>query len=250
MIPSSGIRLDYPQIEEIYARFSELWEPSAGVGGQLLLYRDLDSAGLATAMAGNVAGVASLGIEEDAAVAKQALRAGVCDFVVNSLDEALRILKNEVRQLRAASVVVTEEANATVAEIVSRGIQPDLLTFAVPALVEGGAKILPIDAGDNLGTTLAVSWEVQREAFLWLPAVDNLAAGILGLQGPARDSRVRWLEASPRYLGRTYTGQRYLRMTPEEADRFLTAVNAAVQAGEIQVAVKVRSGGEVQFFES
>ena len=251
MIPSSGIQLDYPEIEEIYARFSGLLALGAGPGGMLLFYRDLDSAGLATAMAANVAGVASLGIEADAAVARQTLRAGVCDFVVNSLDEALRILKNEVRQTRAASVVLTGEVNAVVAEIVARGVQPDVVTFSVPLLIDRGAKLMSLDAGGDSGFTLSVTWEVQREASLWLPRLDNMVSGILGLQREGtRDSRVRWVEVSPRYLGRTYTGQRYVRMTSDEANRFLAAVNAAVKGGEIQVAVQVEVNGKAQLIES
>jgi hypothetical protein len=250
MIPSSGIELDYPRVEEIYARFSRLAALGTGPGGLLLLYKNLDSAGLATVMAANVAGIVSLGIESDAAVVRKAMRAGVCDFVVNSLDEALRILKNEVRQLRTVSVVLTEEVNAAVTEIVARGVQPDVLAFALSPLIERGAKLLSIDAGEAADGMLAVTWEVQREPARWLLKLDRLAAEAVAGKGGDRDARVKWLEASPRYLSRNYAGQRYLRMKSDESDRFLAAVQASVDAGEIQVAVQVRCDGAAHFFES
>src|ERR1700739_1337419 len=158
MISSFGVQLDFPKIEMVYGRYAALAALDAELGGLLLLYAELDPEGVATAMAANVAGGASLGIEPDGGRAKQALRAGVCDFVVNTLDEALRILKNEVRQHRAASVVVTGETGSTVAEIVARGVQPDILGFAVPELIERGAKLLPFETKDEAGRMRAVTW--------------------------------------------------------------------------------------------
>ena len=102
---SSGA-LEFPAIAVVYARFIALTSLSADLGGQLLLYIGLDPEGIAVAMASNVAGAASLGLESDVGRAKEALRAGVCDFLVNSLDEALRILKNEIRSRRPVSVVL------------------------------------------------------------------------------------------------------------------------------------------------
>jgi len=49
-------------------------------------------------------GGAFLGIEVDAERIKRRIRSGYCDICVNSLDEAIRILKNAVRQKQAVSV--------------------------------------------------------------------------------------------------------------------------------------------------
>jgi len=245
MIPSSGAQLDLPKIDAVYRCFAALAALDEDLGGLLLLYGGLDAEGIATVTAANVAGAASLGIESDTELAKQALRAGVCDFVVNSLDEGLRILKNEVRQHRAASVVVTKAFEATVAEIAERGVQPDVLALTVPELIKRGARILPADTGDEHDGMRAVAWSVQREPMRWLPVLDELAAISLGEGDAGRYWRIRWLEAAPRYLGRMFAGQRYLRMTAEETDRFVAAVEAAVREGAVQAAVHMAIDGEV-----
>lgn len=250
MFPSSGFQLAFPKIEIVYGRFAALAALDSDLGGLLLLYAGLGAEGIAMAMAANVAGAASLGIEPDATCAKLALRAGVCDFVVNSLDEALRILKNEVRQRRAASVVVTGEVDATVAEIVARGVQPDSLGFAVPELIERGARLLRFETDSEMDRMRAVGWSVQREPVRWLPLLDALAARSLAESGPMREARTRWLEAAPRYLGRTFAGQRYLQMTKVEAEHFVAAVEAAVRLGDVQVAVSVTQDGEAKLIET
>ena len=229
--------LDFPEIAAVYARFAALTAMASDLGGWLVLYSGLERGGIAVAMASNVAGAASLGIEPDASRAKQALRAGVCDFLVNNLDEAVRILKNEIRKHGAVSVVLNGEADAAVGEIVARGVQPEVLTFPVRELMERGARVLSTSVENAL---TPVTWSVASEPLRWLPVMDALASASLAVT----DARVRWLEASPRYLGRVFAGQRFLRMTEAEADVFVAAVRAKVQAGAIPVAVSVTRGDE------
>jgi hypothetical protein len=229
--------LEFPDISVVYGRYAALTELSADVGGWLLLYAGLDASGVAVAMASNVAGAASLGLEPDAKRAKAALRSGVCDFVVNELGEALRILKNEIRQRRSVSVVLTGAVDAMVAEVVARGVQPEVLVFPVPELEERGARALGADAG---GEMVAMRWGVERDAARWLPVLDGLAVDAL----EKRDARVRWVEASPRYLGRAFAGQRFARMTDSEADRFVAAAREAVAAGTVPASVSIACGGK------
>jgi hypothetical protein len=233
--------LDFPEITAVYARYAALTSLSSGrgrdLGGSLLLYSGLDREGIVVAMAANVAGAASLGIEPDAARAKQALRAGVCDFVVNNLDEALRILKNEIRKRRGVSVVLTAEKDAAVAEMVERGVQPEVLTFPVQELTERGAPVLAASVEDDL---VPVYWEIAREPLRWVATVDALASASLH----RADARARWIEGSPRYLGRIFAGQRFLRMTDAEADAFVGAIRDAVKRGAIPVGVSVTRGGD------
>lgn len=230
--------LDFPDIPQIYARFAALVELSPEPGGSLLLYTGFDSNGIAVATASNIAGTASLGIEVDATRAKAALRAGVCDFVVNTLDEALRILKNEVRKRRAVSVAVLGQAQAVVADMIERGVQPDVLAFPVKELIERGARLLSeSNTEDGL---VAVIWKVASEPVRWLPVLDELAVGSL----KSKDARVRWVEAAPRYLGKAFAGQRYLRMTEVEIAAFLKGIRTARSTGEIPVEVFVSREGE------
>lgn len=229
--------LEFPDISVVYGQFAALTDLSADVGGWLLLYAGLDADGVAVAMASNVAGAASLGLEADAERAKAALRAGVCDFVVNELGESLRILKNEIRQRRGVSVVLTGAVDQIIAEIVARGVQPEVLAFPVPELEARGARMLGADAG---GGMVPVTWGVDRDAARWLPVLDGLAIDAL----EKRDARARWVEVSPRYLGRAFVGQRFARMMDREANRFVTAAREAVAAGKIPVNVTIARGGE------
>lgn len=233
---SSGI-LEFPDISVVYGRYAALTDLSAELGGWLLLYARLDADGIAVAMASNVAGAASLGLEPDPERAKAALRVGACDFVVNELGEALRVLKNEIRQRRGVSVALTGAVDATLAEIVARGVQPEVLAFSVPELEARGARVLGADAG---GGMTPVAWGVAGDAPRWLPVLDGLAVGAL----EKRDARARWLEASPRYLGRAFAGQRFVRMTDREADGFVAAAREAVASGTISAGVSLRRGGE------
>ena len=230
--------LEFPDISEVYGRYAGLTNMSADVGGWLLLYARLHRDGVAVAMASNVAGSASLGLEPDAARAKSALRAGVCDFVVNDLSEALRILKNEIRQRRPVSVVLMGAVDSAVAEMVARGVQPEVLASAEPVLEARGARVLALQSGADL---IPVVWSVERDPMRWLPVLDELVVGAL----EKIDARVRWVEASPRYLGRMFAGQRFLRMTEEEADRFLAGVREKVESGEIPVGATVARGSEM-----
>ena len=50
------------------------------------------------ALAPTIAGGAFLGIDSSSKHLKAAVRNGSCDFMVNTLDESLRVLKNELRK--------------------------------------------------------------------------------------------------------------------------------------------------------
>src|SRR3954447_15148632 len=68
------------------------------LGGKLLYAGNLDENGRALVIAANIAEAASLCASADPVAQKNAMRDGVVDFVVTNLDEALRILKNEIRK--------------------------------------------------------------------------------------------------------------------------------------------------------
>jgi len=85
---------------------SRFLDQEVGLGGMLLFGGDIGTAesqghGRDLLFAANIAGVASLAASDDPATQRQAIREGVVDFCVNSLEEALRILKNEVRKRQA-----------------------------------------------------------------------------------------------------------------------------------------------------
>ena len=95
------------QVERFYAGLISVaeWGAQAGLGGKLLYAGQLDGEARALLVAANIAGAASLVATADVTAAKRAMRDGVVDFLVTSLDEALRILKNELRQRQAVAVL-------------------------------------------------------------------------------------------------------------------------------------------------
>jgi urocanate hydratase len=103
--------------------------------GQLLLHFGLNDAGRALALASLAAGAAALFLEEDPAQLRQANREGCLTFTVTTLDEALRALKNEVRQGRAITIGLSGNAMQGLQQMVERGILPTALT-ASQALTE------------------------------------------------------------------------------------------------------------------
>jgi len=240
---SSQDSQDFPNLKEVYERFAAVTALSPELGGSLLLYTELDRSGVALAMAANVAGAASLGLEPNLTRAKAAIRSGACDFLVNTLDEALRILKNEIRKKKPVSVVLVGDVQANVAEIVERGMQPEIVSGRVVetgALVERGARRL----GSGLSQDgAAVSWSAAREPLRWLPVVDRLAAAALDPEAATTAARRRWIEAAPRYVGRAMAAQRYLWMSAAECEAFVSTVRREVENGGIPVALTVSRDG-------
>ena len=215
--------LDFPDIADIYDRFAALTADSPECGGLLVVYAGLDRGGSELAIATNIAGATSLGLEQDLARAKAAIRNGACDFLVNTLDEALRILKNEIRKKGAVAVVLVGDPQGLVEEMVERGVQPEAVDGGMP-----GMEVLEARGARRLGPTpdwgVAVAWSVEQEPMRWLPVVDRLAAEALDPADRSTAARQRWIEGSPRHLGRALAGQRYVRMSEAEAERFGDAV--------------------------
>src|SRR5213079_866908 len=71
--------------------------------GKLIVSGGMGGMGGAQPLAATMAGAAFLGIDVNPERIKKRLKTGYCDFMVNSLDEAVRILKNAVRKREAVS---------------------------------------------------------------------------------------------------------------------------------------------------
>lgn len=233
-----------PDVRDVYAHFSAFIALArqrfdGELGGKLLLYGQLDARGAAVALGANIAGAATLGVDADSERLRQGIRHAFCDFVVNNLDEALRILKNEVRKKQPVSVCLEGDLAATLHEAVERGFQPDMLAVpdssdAVQTLLQRGAIVVAGPVAD--ASLIDVTWTADAAPALWLPKVDALAAQVLS----SGDERSRWLKFAPRYLGRTMAGQHYLQMTREESDQFATLVADAIECGAIGTKITIR----------
>jgi urocanate hydratase len=96
--------------------------------GKLIVSGGMGGMGGAQPLAATMAGAAFLGIDVDPERIKKRLKTGYCDFMVNTLDEALRILKNAIRKKEAVSVGLVGNCADIIPELAERGVVPDLLT--------------------------------------------------------------------------------------------------------------------------
>ncbi len=125
------------------------------LAGRLLVTGGMGGMGGAQPLAGTMNGAAVLCIEVDPERIKRRVRTGYCDVMVNSLDEALRILKNAVRRREATSVGLVGNCAEVLPELVRRGVVPDLLTDQTSAHD-------PINGYIPRGLTLEQAAELRR----------------------------------------------------------------------------------------
>jgi len=112
-------------------------EPGEELSGKLIVCGGMGEAGGAQPLAATMLGAAFLGVEVEAERIKRRIRSGECDFLVHSLDEALRILKNALRKRENLSVGLVGNCAELLPEMASRGVLPDLLTDQTPLLDSG-----------------------------------------------------------------------------------------------------------------
>src|SRR5690349_6531092 len=98
------------------------------LAGKLVVSGGMGGMGGAQPLAATMAGACFLGIDVDAERIKKRLKTGYCDFMVNNLDEALRILKNAVRKKENVSVGLVGNCADVIPELAERGVLPDILT--------------------------------------------------------------------------------------------------------------------------
>jgi urocanate hydratase len=231
----------------VYERFVALTRLAeaqfqADLAGRMLFCGTVDDDASKTVLAASIAGGATLGVSSDPEQIRQIIRNNVCDFIVNSLDEALRILKNEIRKKLPVAVCLEQDFAATVEEFVGRGVQPDVLALAgqeadsrrdaISLLLERGAALMPAAESES---KQGVYWSVPEYPVLWLPKLDGVVAEVLG-----DEMRGRWLRLAPRYLGRRSQSIRYVEMSDEEFVSFGVAIRTAQQEGRIETDVLIR----------
>jgi hypothetical protein len=217
-----------PQLIEIHDQFLALSrfarEAFAGtLGGKLLLREGLGPNGIAALVAASIGGTASLCVDEDADRLREGLRAGFVDFVVANLDEALRILKNEIRRALPVSVGLAIDAEPSIDAMVERGLQPDLLS----AVSEHHASTLP-DSDLSI-----LEWTISEDAVRLMPRVARLASESIDPARGDTPARRRWLDRSPRYLGRAFGSQQCLRMTEAEMAALLPRLHSEIPTAKL-----------------
>jgi urocanate hydratase len=207
-------------------------------GGALVLACGLNPGGASFTQAANIAGAVCLSLEDDPVAIKAAIRSGACDFVVNTLDEALRAIKNELRKRQPLSIGLEGNMQANLGELLDRGVSPQLCANlsdnptcdeALSHFQQSGALLAdftghppenqpPILDAQALLVTLiqAKNWQLETFTFSTPAAQRVFDTGALAIL-PAEDHlRRRWLLAAPRILRRERPLRRLLWLTEEE----------------------------------
>jgi hypothetical protein len=225
---------DLGEIHDQYLALALLARESGGLGGKLLLRVGFDADGISVLIAAGLAGAAALCIDPEPELLREGLRRGLCDFLVADLSEALRILKNEIRQRRAVLVCVAADPEVLLKEMAERGVQPDLLSeesstpSATSIFRERGA--IPVPAREDDPTAERIEWSAASDPARAMPRLARIAAAALDELRPDTPPRRRWLAESPRWLGRSWAGRQCLRMTQSEAEGFTRNARAEFPA--------------------
>jgi hypothetical protein len=173
----------------------------------------LSASGLPAAV--SIAGGTSLVVDPDVTAVKGALRQGGIDFMVNSLDEALRTLKNEIRQKRPLGVALTAQPAVVLHEMLERGLLPDLqiqigddendssVEGELQALAQLGMARLKLvqKSGAALPSAHLTAWLKEREwhETLFVTAATATDTALLAVDASVSGPRRAWLEGISRY---------------------------------------------------
>jgi hypothetical protein len=223
--------------ERILRTFTILHAIRQDWGGALIIACGLSPQGAALALASNIAGAVCLSIENDPAKVKDALRSGSCDFIVNTLDEALRAMKNEVRKHLPLSVGLQANPTQVLQELLEHGVALELFTDltgnstppkAIQNFKSTGALIVrfdstsigdeeSLDANATLNTFIHDrQWLLHSFPFDTTTALRVFDAHALTLIPEDDLLRRRWLQAAPRILQRERPIRRALWVTEPE----------------------------------
>jgi urocanate hydratase len=169
-------------VQGTFETFSAAGEKHFGgdLSGKLIVSGGMGGMGGAQPLAATMTGAAFLGIDVDAERIKKRLKIGYCDFMVTSLDEALRILKNAVRKKENISVGLVGNCADIIPELAERGVVPDILT-------DQTSSHDPLNGYVPNGMTLAEALELrQRDPKAYeeksLNAIARHVEGMLRLQ--------------------------------------------------------------------
>src|SRR6266498_3203856 len=146
-------------VQGTFETFSAAGEQHFGgdLAGKLIVSGGMGGMGGAQPLAATMTGAAFLGIDVDSERIKKRLKSGYCDFMVTSLDEALRILKNAVRKKENVSVGLVGNCADLIPELAERGVVPDILTDQTSAHD-------PLNGYVPNGMTLEQALELRKRA--------------------------------------------------------------------------------------
>lgn len=215
-------------------------------GGKLLLCAGLNGRGVAYSLAMSIAGGAFLGIDPRPARLKEALRDGVCDYMVNSLDEALRVLKNEIRKKTTVSVGLVGDTMSVLSEAAERGVQPEYF-FADEGpqnrsvwqvfTRRGSVDLALVPEVDDGKMLVIASAGSSAELRVFECTVEQALTGM----GP---SQKRWMDSSPRYFRRTTPAMQSALLDTRQIAQLGLGPSPERPETDLMVAVQVAARGE------
>jgi urocanate hydratase len=98
------------------------------LAGRLIVSGGMGGMGGAQPLAATMNGACFLGIDVDASRIEKRLKSGYCDRIAHSLDDALRLLDDALKNKQAISVGLVGNCADVVPELVRRDLVPDILT--------------------------------------------------------------------------------------------------------------------------
>jgi hypothetical protein len=200
--------------------YAELISRRESLAGTLTLAHGPQCSATGLPAAVSIAGGTSLLIDPDTATVKAIFRTGGLDFIVNTLDEALRVLKNEIRKHTPLSVALTADPASVLAEMRDRGVEPNLeVSFSEPP-PNGNLALTHLQLPTNGLTPHAASWLASKNwSEVWLPTATTADLRTLDTQLLAQitdASRRQWLTRIPNYQRISSNSGRAIWLTPTE----------------------------------
>lgn len=190
--------------------------------GELAMACFAGAAGTGFAAAASMAGAASLTVDANAARMKLHFRDGAFDFLVNTLDEALRALKNEVRKGKPIAIGLIAEPEQVAAEVRERGVKP---AFVLTDPEDGERVqteeccVVVLGRPPKASHELDV-WLAERGLFpvevVWATHAqgeDTLLDSVIPMGDEVRH---RWLRSLPKHQRSAKSAQRWAWMSVEE----------------------------------
>ncbi len=213
-------------------------------GGKLLLCAGLGEQGFAYSLAMSIAGGTFVGIEPRPQRLKEALRDGVCDYMVNSLDEALRVLKNEIRKKTPVSVGLLGDVATVLNEAIERGVQPNYVVTGSPSSETADFDVLEQRGAVRVTQEPVSSERVLIVASATLPATlkifERAMASVLAGQAAFW---LKWAESSARYFRRTIPPRRSALLDRAQIAELERSLEQQTFAGDLVIGVQSEGDG-------
>jgi hypothetical protein len=168
--------------------------------------------------------------------------------MVNSLDEALRVLKNEIRKKTPISVGLLGELTTVVKEAVDRGVQPDYVVAGTSLASESLFDVFLKRGAVNLTQASAQVKRVQpADLVVAYAATTSILRGferaVTTVLDGAAASRLKWADSSPRYFRRTTPPMRSALLNESETVALEGELARQPLDGDLTLAVQSATDG-------